>query len=103
MKDAENRCRQHSAPDQLHDLKTAALLAGVPTPVLECYRDYGVAISFKVEGADGFFFEDDTVYRVRRAEHIRRSHNIDPRTAALIMALLERVEGLETEVAFWRE
>ena len=42
-------------------------------------------------------FDEGAIYRVRRAEEIRREMETDLRSAAAIVQLLERVEQLELE------
>jgi hypothetical protein len=102
MNDRNEEKIQASIRGNLHDLRTAAEMAGVTVSVLEFYWEDGVAVGLTVEGLDGLFFEDDSVYRVRRAERLRQQHGIDPRTAGVIMKVMEKVERLEAELAFWR-
>jgi hypothetical protein len=102
MSERDEQKIEPSFRTNLHDLRTAAEMAGVTVSVLECYWEDGLARGLSVEGLDGLFFEDDSVYRVRRAERLRRQHGIDPRTAAAIMKVMEKVERLEAELAFWR-
>jgi len=102
MSERDEQKIQPSFRTNFHDLRTAAEMAGVTVSVLEFYWEDGVARGLSVEGLDGLFFEDDSVYRVRRAERLRRQHGIDPRTAAAIMKVMEKVERLEAELAFWR-
>jgi len=80
----------------------AAERAGVPRRVWLRYWRWGLADSQGVVDSNQRRFDEEAVYRVRRAEHIRRRMDTDLRAAATIVQLLERVERLERELDFYR-
>ena len=80
----------------------AAKIAGVTRRVWLRYWRWGLANSDGVVNPDQRHFDGEAIYRVRRAEQIRKRMKTDLRAAAAIVQLLERVDRLERELDFYR-
>ena len=80
----------------------AAELAGVTRRVWLRYWRWGLANSDGGLNPDQRHFDGEAIYRVRRAEQIRKQMETDLRAAATIVQLLERVDRLERELDFYR-
>ena len=80
----------------------AAKLAGVTRRVWLRYWRWGLANSDGVVNPDQRHFDGEAIYRVRRAEQIRKRMETNLRAAAAIVRLLERVDRLEQELDFYR-
>lgn len=89
-----------AAPQYIID--EAADQAGVTRRVWLRYWRWGLADSGGNVNSNQRQFDEDAIYRVRRAEEIRRAMKTDLRSAATIVQLLERVEKLERELDFYR-
>ena len=95
-------CSSDTPTASQYIIDEAADQAGVTRRMWLRYWRWGLA------GPDGNVdsnqrqFDEDAIYRVRRAEGIRKEMATNLRAAATIVQLLERVEQLERELDFYR-
>ena len=88
---------------RLYDHYQTAQLARVSTRSLLKYWRYGI-IKPKNRGERyGIYFEEEAIYRVRKAENIRATMRTDIASAAAIFKLIEENEHLKTELRFIRK
>jgi hypothetical protein len=80
---------------RLFIIDDAAEKAGVTRRIWLHYWRWGLANSDGEIHPNQRHFDEDSIYRVRRAEQIRISMETNLKTAATIVQLLERIEGLE--------
>lgn len=85
-----------------YPINEAAERAGVPRKTWLRYWRWGLANDRGVIDPQQYYFDEEAIYRVRRAEHIRRRMETDLRAAATIVKLMERVEHLKRELDFYR-
>ncbi len=84
----------HHEAAQLAHVTVRALLkywkAGLIKPLNDCQRF-------------GIFFDEEAVYRIRKAESIRRSLQTNILSASVVLSLTEQIQSLKREVRFFRE
>lgn len=89
------------APQSLDHQKTAQL-ARVPTRTLLRYWRHGLIKPLNRGERYGIFFDEQAIYRIRKAENIRVSMRTNIASATTILKLLDEVETLKTELRFNR-
>ena len=80
-----------------------AELARVATRTLLKYWRYGLIKPINRGERYGIFFDEQAIYRVRKAESIRLSMRTNIASATTIMNLMEEVDHLKTELRFSRK
>jgi hypothetical protein len=94
---------QTNPENRLFDHRETAQLARVPIRSLLKYWRYGI-IKPKNRGERyGIYFEEEAIYRVRKAENIRATMATNIASAAAIFKLVEENERLTTELNFIRK
>jgi DNA-binding transcriptional MerR regulator len=90
-------------PDILYSLDATAHLAGVPRRLILIYCRAGL-IRPVVQAPYGVMeFTEETIYTVRRIEHLRTVHGLDLAWIKILFALLDEVERLHAELRFLRD
>lgn len=56
----------------------------------------------KGETVENYRFHEETIYRIRRAHHLIRAHELRTSAARAFLHLLEENERLRRELRFWR-
>lgn len=74
---------------ETHTLEVLAQLTGISTQSLASYQEQGII---------GSQFDDDTVRRLRRIEHLRESCEMNAEGLRLTARLLDEVEFLREEL-----
>jgi DNA-binding transcriptional MerR regulator len=78
---------------QTYTLEVLAQLTGLSTQVLVSYQEHGIIQPQ---------YDDDTVRRLRRIEHLRESCEMNLEGLRLTARLLDEVERLREELRQWR-
>ena len=91
-----------STSGQFFDHSTTARLARVTTRSLLKYWRHGLISPLNSGERYGIFFDEQAIYRIRKAESIRTEMRTNIATATTILKLLEEVEDLKTELKFNR-
>jgi len=78
-----------------------AQLSGLSEPEVRELVDYG-AIAPVRHDAPQWIFKGDCLVTVRAAGRLRASFELEPHALALVIALLDRVRGLEAELGGMR-
>lgn len=93
--------RRPSAPT-VHSLEETAHIVGIHPERLRHYGRIGVG-GPPLTNADGEpVFDDDRLYELRRFEHFRRRHRVNPPTLRLLGELWRELEHLRAELRFLR-
>ena len=88
---------------QMFDHQTTAHLARVPTRTLLRYWRHGLIKPLNRGERYGIFFDEQAIYRIRKAESIRSSMKTNIASATTVLKLIEEVETLRTEIKFTRQ
>ncbi len=89
-------------PDVLYSLDAAARLAGVPRRSILIYWRAGL-VRPVVQPPHGVMqFTEESIYIIRRIEHLRTVHGLDLPSLKILFDLIEEVERLRAEVRFLR-
>ena len=89
-------------PNIFYNLDVAAHLAGVPRRSILIYCRAGL-IRPVDPSPDGMLeFTEETIYAVRRIEHLRAAHGLDLDWLKTMFDLLNEVERLRAEIRFLR-
>ena len=89
-------------PNILYSLDAAAHLAGVTRRSLLVYCRAGLAQPIFQQPNEAMTFTDETIYTVRRLEHLRTIHQGDLAWLKTVMELENEVEYLRAELRFYR-
>ena len=92
---------EQSTPQSFDHQKTAQI-ARVPTRTLLRYWRHGLIKPINSCERHGIFFDEQAIYRIRKAESIRTSMRTNIASATTILHLMEEVEELRTELKFNR-
>jgi DNA-binding transcriptional MerR regulator len=84
------------------DHQTTARLARVTTRSLLKYWRHGLIKPLNSGERYGIFFDEQAIYRIRKAESIRASMKTNIASAAAILSLVEEIEKLRSELKFNR-
>ena len=90
-------------PNVLYSLDATAHLAGVSRRSLLVYCRAGLVRPVFQPPYGIMAFTEETIYTVRRVEHVRAVHGIDVAWIKTIIELLDEVERLRSEVRFFRK
>ena len=90
-------------PNVLYSLDATAHLAGVSRRSLLVYCRAGLVRPVFQPPYGLMAFTEETIYTVRRVEHVRAVHGIDVAWIKTIFELLDEVERLRSEVRFFRK
>jgi len=90
-------------PNVLYSLDATAHLAGVSRRSLLVYCRAGLVRPVFQPPYGIMAFTEETIYTVRRVEHVRAVHGIDVAWIKTIFELLDEVERLRSEVRFFRK
>lgn len=93
---------QRPAGIPLYIIDDAAEKAGVSRSIWIRYWRWGLANSNGDLDPEQRHFDEDAIYRVRRAEEIRATMETNLKAAATIVRLLEKIEELERDLHFYR-
>lgn len=88
--------------DRLFDHYQTAQLAQVTTRSLLKYWRYGLICPNNRCERYGIYFEEEAIYKIRKAESIRLSLKTDIAAATTILKLAEENEELRNEIRFLR-
>lgn len=80
----------------------AADRAGVSRRTWLHYWRWGLADPNGVVDSNQRSFDEQAVYRVRRAEQVRKQLETNIRTAATIVRLMDHIERLQRDLEFYR-
>lgn len=92
-----------TATARFFDHQTTAQLARVPTRTLLRYWRHGLIKPLNRGERYGIFFDEQAIYRIRKAENVRESMRANIASATTIIKLLDEVETLKTELRFNRK
>lgn len=95
--------RSADVPPRVFDHQKTARLARVTTRSLLKYWRYGLITPLNRGERYGIFFDEQAIYRIRKAETIRTAMKTNIASAATIMQLIEEVDELKTELRFTRK
>ena len=90
-------------PNVLYSLDATAHLAGVSRRSLLVYCRAGLVRPVFQPPYGIMVFTEETIYTVRRVEHLRVVHGIDVTWIKTLFDLIEEVERLRSEVRFFRK
>ena len=90
-------------PSVLYSLNATAHLAGVPRRSILIYCRAGLVRPVVQPPYGVLEFTEESIYTVRRIEHLRTLHTVDLDLLKTIFDLLAEVERLRTEVRFLRD
>ena len=90
-------------PDVLYSLDETAHHAGVSRRSLLVYCRAGLVRPVFLPPYGIMAFTEDTIYTVRRVQHLRAVHGVDVIWIKTIFDLLDEVERLRSEVRFFRK
>ncbi len=89
-------------PDVLYSLDAAARLAGVPRRSVLVYCRAGLVRPVVQPPYGVMEFTEESIYTIRRIEHLRTVHGLDLPLLKTLFDLVEEVERLRAEVRFLR-
>jgi hypothetical protein len=89
-------------PDVLYSLDEAARLAGVPRRSVLAYCRAGLVRPVVQPPYGVMEFTEESIYTIRRIEHLRTVHGLDLTLLKVLFDLVEEVEHLRAEVRFLR-
>ncbi len=84
----------------VYTIDAVAQLAQVPRRLIVLYYKHGLVSSVTDPAAGGWYFDDEAIRIVRRIEYFRSTCGMNLAGLKLVMALLEEVERLRTELRF---
>ena len=90
-------------PSVLYSLNATAHLAGVPRRSILIYCRAGLVRPVVQPPYGVLEFTEESIYTMRRIEHLRTHHGVDLDLLKTIFDLLAEVERLRTEVRFLRD
>jgi len=90
-------------PDTLYSLDATAYLTGVSRRSILIYIRAGLLRPVFQRPYGMMVFTEETIYIVRRIEHVRHIHGIDVNLVKTMFDLIDEVERLRTEVHFLRK
>ena len=90
-------------PNMLYSLDATAQLAGISRRSLLVYCRAGLVRPVFQPPYGVMSFTEETIYTVRRIEHLRVVHGIDVAWIKTLFDLLDEVERLRSEVRFFRK
>ena len=90
-------------PSVLYSLNATAHLAGVPRRSILIYCRAGLVRPVVQPPYGVLEFTEESIYTVRRIEHLRTVHGVDLDLLKTLFDLLAEVERLRAEVSFLRD
>jgi DNA-binding transcriptional MerR regulator len=90
-------------PSVLYSLNATAHLAGVSRRSILIYCRAGLVRPVVQPPYGVLEFTEESIYAVRRIEHLRTTHGVDLELLKTIFDLLAEVERLQAEVSFLRD
>jgi DNA-binding transcriptional MerR regulator len=84
----------------VYTIDVAAQLAQVPRRLIVLYYKHGLVSSVTDPAGSGWYFDDEAIRIVRRIEYFRSMCGMNLAGIKLVMALMDEVERLRTELRF---
>jgi DNA-binding transcriptional MerR regulator len=84
----------------VYTIDVVAQLAQVPRRLIVLYYKHGLVSSVTDPVGVGWYFDDEAIRIVRRIEYFRTTCGMNLAGIKLVMALLEEVDRLRTELRF---
>jgi DNA-binding transcriptional MerR regulator len=84
----------------VYTIEVAAQLAQVPRRLIVLYYKHGLVSPIKDPAGNGWYFNDEAIRIVRRIEYLRTACGLNLAGIKLVMALVNEVEELRTELRF---
>lgn len=82
----------------IYTLEMTAHVSGVHTETLLHYYEQGLIQSVTAEASKADLFNDETVHRLRRIEHLRESFGMDLAALKLTLELMDEIDHLRAEL-----
>jgi DNA-binding transcriptional MerR regulator len=86
--------------DTVYTIEVAAQLAQVPRRLIVLYYKHGLVSPIADPAGSGWYFDDEAIRIVRRIEYLRSACGLNLAGIKLVMALMDEVERLRTELRF---
>ncbi len=93
----------HSQTRRVFDHQETAARARVPVRTLLKYWNFGLIEPRNDCQRYGIFFDEEAVYRIRKAESIRESLQTNIHSASIVFSLSEEISHLRQELRFLRD
>jgi DNA-binding transcriptional MerR regulator len=84
----------------VYTIEVAAELAQVPRRLIVLYYKHGLVSPITDPAGNGWYFDDEAIRIVRRIEDLRSACGLNLAGIKLMMALMDEVERLRTELRF---
>jgi DNA-binding transcriptional MerR regulator len=84
----------------VYTIDVAARLAQVPRRLIVLYYKHGLVASVTDPSDNGWYFDDEAIRTMRRIEYFRSACGMNLAGIKLVMALIDEVERLRTELRF---
>jgi DNA-binding transcriptional MerR regulator len=84
----------------VYTLEVAAELTQVPRRLIVLYYKHGLVSPVTDPTGNGWYFDDEAIRIVRRIEYLRSACGLNLAGVKLVIALMDEVERLRTELRF---
>ena len=84
--------------DAAYTLDVVARVSGISSDVILHYHEQGLIGPITGFETDRALFDDGTVYRLRRIEHLRSTYGMELSALKLTLSLMDEVEHLRGEL-----
>ena len=85
-------------PDAAYTLDVLASVCGVSSQTVLHYHEQGLIRPAAEDESGSGRFDDETVHRLRRIEHLRSTYGMDLAALKLTLSLMDEVERLRIEL-----
>jgi DNA-binding transcriptional MerR regulator len=85
-------------PDASYTLDVVARVCGVSSRTILHYHEQGLLRPVAEDDAGGGCFDDETVRRLRRIEHLRQTYGMDTAALRLTLGLMDELDRLRSEL-----
>ena len=84
-----------SESDAAYTLDVVAIVSGVSSQTILHYHEQGLIRPVTEDESGGGRFDDETVHRLRRIEHLRSTYGMELSALKLTLSLMDEVERLQ--------
>jgi DNA-binding transcriptional MerR regulator len=90
------------SPDELYSIEAVAHLTQTPRHLIAVYCRHGLIAPVTPPEQDGWRFDDEAIYELRRLAGLRAAFGLEPPALQLLVEMRRELEQLRAEMRFLR-
>jgi hypothetical protein len=90
------------APEEVYPIEIVAHLTHTPRHLIAVYCRHGLIAPVSPPESEGWWFDDNAIYELRRLGSLRAEYGLEPTALRLLIEMHRELDRLREEVRFLR-